>query len=235
MQSSNDTAPTPAPDGVPVNSTIAANSTISQRGLLAVYKQMLLSLFIATLVIAAILILMLLPFFISYAKGDTKALDPPLLIVVQLAGALGAFFSALIRLYNFQDLPKALVARELEGLPRLHLLVYSLVPAIVGAIAATVIHMLFASGLLQGDFFPIFKCEKGDNLCTSFGSLIADWGPAQAKDYAKDIVWGFVAGFAERLVPDTLQSLSRSVQKEKSNGDGGSNADTGSSSGPANS
>jgi len=210
----------PALEGDSLHSMISAKNEMSQRRVLAVYKQMLLSLFVATLIVIAALVILLLPFFISYVKGQ-KVDDPSLLIVVQLGGALGAFFSALIRLYNFQDLPKALVARELEGLPRLHLLVYSLVPAIVGAIAATVIHMLFASGLLQGYLFPVFKCGKGETLCTTFGSLIGDWGPSQAKDYAKDIVWGFVAGFAERLVPDTLQSLSRSAQKESSNAEDG--------------
>jgi hypothetical protein len=46
-----------------------------------------------------------------------------------------------------------------------------------------------------------------------------------APDYAKSIVWGFIAGFAERLVPDTLESLSRSAQKGNSGNGGGSNAD----------
>lgn len=192
--------------------TPTVGTDVSRRQILAAYKQMLISLFAATVVIIVVLLVLLLPFFIRYAKDPTTP-DPPLLIVVQLAGALGAFFSALIRLYDFRDLPKAVVARELEGLPRVHLIIYSMVPAVVGAIAATVIHMLFAAGLLQGDLFPRFKCDLGENACKSFGSLIGSWGPDHATDYAKDIVWGFVAGFAERLVPDTLQNLSRSVQK----------------------
>ena len=36
------------------------------------------------------------------------------------------------------------------------------------------------------------------------------WGPDAAQDYAKVLVWGFVAGFAERFVPDTLQRLVQS-------------------------
>jgi hypothetical protein len=206
----------PTPQEPPFHFATPATDYTSRVRVLAVYKQMLLSLFVATLIVIAVLVTLLFPFFIAYIKGQ-KVDDPSLLTVVQLAGALGAFFSALIRLYNFQDLPKALVARELEGLPRLHLLIYSLVPAVVGAIAATVIHMLFASGILQGDLFPKFMCQLGDGKCISFGSLIGSWGPASAPEYAKDIVWGFIAGFAERLVPDTLQNLSRSSQKEESN------------------
>jgi hypothetical protein len=199
---------------------------ISRRRILAVYKQMLLSLFIATLAVMGILIASVLPFFISrYVNGQVDAHDPPLLLIVVLAGALGAFFSVLMRLYNFEDLPKALVSPDLHGLPTAHLVIYSFVPAVVGAIAATVLYMLFASGLLRGDLFPAFVCKKGENLCTTFGMLIGEWGPNQATDYAKSIVWGFIAGFAERLVPDTLESLSRSAQKGNSGSGGGSNAD----------
>jgi len=128
---------------------------------------MLLSLFIATLAVMGILIASVLPFFISrYVKGQVDAHDPPLLLIVVLAGALGAFFSVLMRLYNFEDLPKALVSPDLHGLPTAHLVIYSFVPAVVGDIAATVLYMLFASGLLRGDLFPAFVCKKGENLCT---------------------------------------------------------------------
>jgi len=192
-----------------------ANDKPSRRHILAAYKQMLISLFLATLVVIVVLIVLILPFFLSYyVKGDAQTHDPPLLAVVVLAGSLGAFFSSLMRLYNFQDLPKAIVARELGNLPPWHLMVYSLVPALVGAISATVLYMLFASQLIQGDLFPLFKCKKDGNVCTTFGMLIGEWGPDQAKDYAKAIVWGFIAGFAERLVPDTLQSLSKSVPQK---------------------
>src|ERR1700737_4849292 len=91
---------------------------ISRRRILAVYKQMLVSLFIATLVVMGVLVAFVLPFFISYyVKGQVDARDPPLLLIVVLAGALGAFFSVLMRLYNFEDLPKALVSPDLDGLP----------------------------------------------------------------------------------------------------------------------
>src|ERR1700716_1340012 len=102
---------------------------ISRRRILAVYKQMLLSLFIATLAVMGILIASVLPFFISrYVNGQVDAHDPPLLLIVVLAGALGAFFSVLMRLYNFEDLPKALVSPDLHGLPTAHLVIYSLCP-----------------------------------------------------------------------------------------------------------
>jgi hypothetical protein len=201
-------------------------SETSRRRILAVYKQMLVSLFIGTLAVMMVLAAFVLPFFISYyVKGQLDARDPPLLLIVVLAGALGAFFSVLMRLYNYEDLPKALVSPDLDGLPPSYLVIYSLVPAVVGAIAATVLYMLFASGLIKGDLFPAFVCKKGQNMCATFGMLIGEWGPDQATDYAKSIVWGFIAGFAERLVPDTLESLSRSAQKDTSRTGSGSSTD----------
>jgi hypothetical protein len=161
------------------------------------------------------LLAIILPFFVRYYfLGQENAHSPPLLPVIALAGALGAFFSMLMRLYNFEDLPKALVSSDLDGLPTAHLVIYSLVPAVVGAIAAAVLYMLFASQILQSELFPKFACKKSD--CNSFAMLIGEWSPQQAADYAKSIVWGFIGGFAERLVPDTLQSLSQSAKKEDS-------------------
>ena len=161
------------------------------------------------------LLAIILPFFVRYYfQGDEHAHSPPLLPVIALAGALGAFFSMLMRLYNFEDLPKVLVSDDLDGLPTTHLVIYSLVPAVVGAIAATVLYMLFASGLLKSELFPAFACKKGENACNTFAMLIGEWSPNQATDYAKSIVWGFIGGFAERLVPDALQTLSQSAKKD---------------------
>jgi hypothetical protein len=188
---------------------------ISQRRVLAVYKQMLVSLFVATLLVILMLIVLIMPFFIRYYFYEqADAHSPPLLPVIALAGALGAFFSMLMRLYTFEDLPKVLVSSDLDGLPAIHLVIYSLVPAVVGAIAAAVLYMLFASEVIQSDLFPKFACKKPD--CNSFAMLIGEWSPNRASDYAKSIVWGFIGGFAERLVPDTLQGISQSAKKGSS-------------------
>jgi len=119
-----------------------------------------------------------------------------------------------MRLYDVEELPKALVANELRGLRNFHLLIYSLVPAIVGAIAAAVVYLIFASRMIEGTLFPQFIC-KPEKDCNSFKLLMGSWGPDKAPDYAKAIIWGFIAGFAERFVPDTLETLAKS---SRSNG-----------------
>ncbi len=211
------------------SSGTAAKSGVGPH-ILAAYKQMLVALFTATLLISVVLITLILWF--NYGHKDPAALVPPsagshdatLMLVLVFAGALGAFFSALIRLYNFADLPKALVDPSLGQLHSGYLIIYSLVPPVVGAIAAIVLYITFAAGLLQGVLFPAFACKLLDpndptgkflsiEECNTFGHTISDFGPRLATDYAKTLVWAFVAGFAERLVPNTLQSFAARAEK----------------------
>ena len=53
------------------------------------------------------------------------------------------------------------------------------------------LYFIIASGFLTGDLFPTLSQPV----------------PAHLKDWAKLLLWSFVAGFAERLVPDTLDRL----------------------------
>ena len=137
-------------------------------------KQMLISLFVATLVISIVTIAITLYFHLGHhtelAPLDSPVMpnakvfspgrgDPPLMIIVIFAGALGTFFSSLLRLYDFADLPKALVEPGLGRLPGGYVAIYSLVPPVVGAIAATVLHITFAAGLLEGALFPQVRLQ----------------------------------------------------------------------------
>lgn len=181
------------------------------------YKQMLTSLFIGTLIVLFLGFLALLPFLWNYFyEGNTSTADVPLLATVMLTGALGAFFSALTRLYSFDELPRVLIERGLT-LPTAHLLMYSLIPPVVGTIFALVLYFTFAGHLISGELFPNISCHEpkvvDHESCAKLSSLLSTDGPDNAIAFAKVIVWSFLAGFAERLVPNTLDSLSRSMKK----------------------
>jgi hypothetical protein len=78
---------------------------------------------------------------------------------------------------------------------------------LLGAIFAVILAFLFIAGILKGAVFPEFV-----NLIDKRGLqfFAFTWGtlPTSSEEYAKLFVWAFLAGFAERLVPDSLDRLS---------------------------
>jgi len=167
------------------------------------YKQILLTIFLISVILIVYLVYL---FFFS------RAAEPSIFVITIIAGCLGAVFSSLIRIYTFQDLPALLARKDMAALRNLYLVAYSLIPIVVGSIAAAVTYIAIAGQLLQGTLFPAFSCRAGAN-CDSFAGLINSWGPSAATDYAKIIIWGFISGFSERFVPDSLDKLSKAQDK----------------------
>jgi hypothetical protein len=69
------------------------------------------------------------------------------------------------------------------------------------------IYLVFAGGLLRGDLFPEFICTP-EKSCDDFHGFVTHWMPKDPAANAKAIVWGFIAGFSERFVPNILNRLS---------------------------
>jgi hypothetical protein len=178
---------------------------------LALYRRVLTTIFLAGLFFVAVpFVIFLVPILLSSASDGI----PSIFVIVLLSGALGALFSTLIRVYNYDNVPAVLVSRELNGISHYHLFMYSLVPLVVGSIAAGAFFMLMASGMLQGTMFARFAClvDKG---CNTLSGMAQYWAPATAQEYGKAIIWGFVCGFAERLVPDALREYLTTPRRSK--------------------
>ena len=135
------------------------------------------------------------------------------MIAVIVAGAGGGFVSSLRRLYSFQDIFPRRDYVQLFRKFNFYVVAYSLVPAVVGIIGAVIVYLIFAAGLLKGDIFPEFHCATGQ--CNDFYGFVTDWSPKDAAANAKAIVWGFIAGFSERFVPDILNRLGSENIKDK--------------------
>jgi hypothetical protein len=75
------------------------------------------------------------------------------------------------------------------------------------------IYLVFAAGLLKGDLFPEFTCMPNKDSCNDFQGFLTHWAPNGAPANAKAIVWGFIAGFSERFVPNILNRLATDKEK----------------------
>ena len=182
-------------------------ATVEPADLLFAYKRMLAFQFSGAVILIVILGGgLLLSLFID------QHWKPSLLILVTFSGMLGAFFSALTRLYNVDQLSVAVITPTIQKLEGHYLLMYSLVPVIVGGVAAVVLYVIFVGQLVGGGVFPKLGCDEG-KTCKTLYDVINFYGPQTAEDYGKALIWSFIAGFSERFVPDTLQSLVVRSQK----------------------
>lgn len=127
----------------------------------------------------------------------------PLVLVITF-GSIGGFISMVRRL---QDLPT-------NNDPTTNFLdlrygqTSVILAPINGAIFAVVFMMLCIGKILEHSLFPTFSVAK---LPADFFVNIA---LEDNVNYAKLLIWAFIAGFAERLVPDTLDRIIAKKQKE---------------------
>ena len=70
---------------------------------------------------------------------------------------------------------------------------------LLGAVFALLLLFMFMSGLLSGALFP--KAAEGHTR------LFLGCVPSTCVEVAKLLVWSFIAGFAEKFVPDALDKL----------------------------
>ncbi len=125
------------------------------------------------------------------------------LIVTTFFGFLGAYLS---RLIAFQNTAVKLSVDDLENGYSWHFLMVRL---LVGGLSSVILYFVISGHLIGGELFP----APDDGATGGFGSLWTEHSGAgmpyagPSANFAKLIVWCFVAGFSERFLPDSLSAL----------------------------
>lgn len=132
--------------------------------------------------------------FVGYGLWGRNAEEVPLTFAIFLTGAGGGVLSNYFRLKNVP-------AKMIE--PNAILQIY-MTPAISGVLG-WVMYGLFLSDMLQGALFPKFRVLHGDEYVNLAG--IFDIVPENKLSAAKALLWAFVAGFSEKLIPNILDDL----------------------------
>jgi len=131
-----------------------------------------------------------------------------MLSCVLYAGIVGGFVSSQRRMQNIPSEGDPLIS--VFGLDNAGY--YLWLSPLLGAIFAVILALMFIAGLLKGSVFPDFYVSSaGTTHGLSFFHFTWNTLPKNSEEYAKLLVWAFLAGFAERLVPDSLDQLASKV------------------------
>ena len=135
----------------------------------------------------------------------------PVLGAVLIMGVLGAYVSIQRRLQTASSEGDPIV-----GILELQKSKFNVtfVALISGAVFAGLLYLMFIGQLVQGSLFPGInystpqsQTEEVTTLFPKVSAFLASFGPATVADIGKLLVWSFIAGFAERFVPDALDRL----------------------------
>jgi hypothetical protein len=138
-----------------------------------------------------------------------------MLLLAAVAGASGAGFSMLNRLSQIPS-KGDLIARYPGAHRRIVWVLTPLLSLIEGMLGAIVLYFLFRANLVSGDLFPKLNSQSGPLSPTAdvqaLNQLFSEPVPLLLVG-AKLIIWSFIAGFSERLVPDMLTRLTEQAEK----------------------
>ncbi len=129
------------------------------------------------------------------------------LALVPIFGSMGAMISLQQRLENMPNRGDSL--RYCIALDSGRATLWT--TSIAGSVFAVIINLVFLAGMIEGDLFPSFDHLHGIDQNTP--------GVKPLADIALMLIWSFISGFAERLVPDTITKLTQILRSEEFRGD----------------
>lgn len=121
-----------------------------------------------------------------------------LLLVVFLAGAAGGVISNYFRI---RDLPAQNIGTNA--------IIQIYITPLIAGLLSWVAYAICLSGLLQGSLFPVFA--GGDVAYENLEQMFSVVRPNTTLDVAKVLLWSFIAGFFEKLIPNILDKIAGDV------------------------
>jgi hypothetical protein len=169
-------------------------------------SQILFRLVRRTLVIVAVSVIITYIASVVAYVGSWTDLNLPVLVAVIVPGIVGGLISTARRIQDAHFGNNA--DQDLSQLEQGNTSIY--LSPFLGGIFAFLLFFLFAGGFLVGNLFP--KVDMDSLLISGLDHL-------DYKEMAKVIIWSFIAGFAEKFVPDRLDKFAQNgAATAKSNG-----------------
>ena len=158
----------------------------------------------------------------SYMKHGWLVVFAALAAVALFGVIIIAFLTSLINKNGGEEFPKvyflliasilgALVNQPFRGAedntnkgPSL-LVLYLAWKCAVASVFAIIVNLIFISGVISGELFPTFSgadCNYSDMIAWAINV-----DPKTNADMAKMLIWSFLAGYSERLVPNMVTKI----------------------------
>ncbi|MFM7132497.1 MAG: hypothetical protein ACKO85_18345 [Isosphaeraceae bacterium] len=124
------------------------------------------------------------------------------LAMIPVFGAMGAMISLQQRVENLPNRGDAV--RNIMALESGRETLWT--TSIAGAIFGVILNLIYAGRIIEGNLFPSFQYLFEAKYNSGSGGVLAD--------ISKMLIWAFIAGFAERLVPDTITRLTQVLRND---------------------